>query len=193
MNLKTFFEHFDTLAEAPNGIQRLRELILDMAVRGKLVPQDPEDEPAISLFKKIISTREILEKQKLLSKSKPLEKVQEEDFPFDLPKGWQFQRFGHIVSITRGITFPANAKFSTNGEGLIPCLRTANIQKEIDWDDLIYVPKSYVKRGDQYIEDMDIVMSMANSRELVGKVAINRKGKQFCSFGGFLSVIRTIL
>ena len=39
MDLKTFFEHFDTLAEAPNGIQRLRELILDMAVRGKLVLQ----------------------------------------------------------------------------------------------------------------------------------------------------------
>ena len=39
MNLETFFNHFDVLAEAPNGVQKLRELILDLAVRGKLVPQ----------------------------------------------------------------------------------------------------------------------------------------------------------
>jgi type I restriction enzyme S subunit len=51
MDLTTFFEHFDTLAEAPNGLQRLRELILDMAVRGKLVPQDPADEPAEAILK----------------------------------------------------------------------------------------------------------------------------------------------
>jgi type I restriction enzyme S subunit len=66
MDLATFFEHFDTLAEAPNGIQRLRELILDMAVRGKLVPQDPEDEPAKELLRKITDEKKLLIKNKVL-------------------------------------------------------------------------------------------------------------------------------
>ena len=52
-NLKTFLEHFDAIAEAPGGIPKLRSLILDLAVRGKLVPQNPEDEPASVLIEKI--------------------------------------------------------------------------------------------------------------------------------------------
>lgn len=55
MNLKTFLKHFDTIAEAPGGIPKLRSLILDMAVRGKLVPQNPEDEPAEKLLKVIFN------------------------------------------------------------------------------------------------------------------------------------------
>jgi type I restriction enzyme S subunit len=46
MDFKTFLENFDAIAEAPGGIPKLRSLILDLAVRGKLVPQNPEDEPA---------------------------------------------------------------------------------------------------------------------------------------------------
>ncbi|MEA5511301.1 hypothetical protein VB715_16125 [Crocosphaera sp. UHCC 0190] len=51
--LHTFFNHFELLADAPNGVQKLRELILQLAVQGKLVPQDENDEPAAILLETI--------------------------------------------------------------------------------------------------------------------------------------------
>ena len=53
METKSFLENFSTIVNAPGGIQRLREMILQLAVKGKLVPQDPNDEPASELLKKI--------------------------------------------------------------------------------------------------------------------------------------------
>ena len=66
MTPETFFEHFALLADAPNGVQKLRKMILQLAVQGKLVPQDPEDEPADVLLEKI---REA-EKEQQVSKRK---------------------------------------------------------------------------------------------------------------------------
>ncbi len=98
---------------------------------------------------------------------------------------------GNIVAIIRGITFPASEKHRELSEGKIACLRTANVQDKIGWDDLLYVSSSFVKRSEQCAEIGDIVMSMANSRELVGKVAyISDIPPGNATFGGFLSVIR---
>ena len=53
MNAEHLLTHFDRIADAPDAIPRLRRFILDLAVRGKLVPQDPNDEPASELLKRI--------------------------------------------------------------------------------------------------------------------------------------------
>lgn len=96
MNLKTFFEHFDTLAEAPNGIQRLRELILDMAVRGKLVPQNSEDEPAEKLLIKIHHQREKLIEDKIIKK-RSLEAINEADYPYEIPSSWEWRMLCEVA------------------------------------------------------------------------------------------------
>lgn len=72
MDLKTFLENFDTIAEAPGGIPKLRSLILDLAVRGKLVPQNPDDEPAIFLVKQTIASKQKLLKAKKIRKTETL-------------------------------------------------------------------------------------------------------------------------
>lgn len=173
------------------GIKKLRELILELAVRGKLVPQDPNDEPASELLKRIAAEKAELVKQGKIKKQKPLPEISEDEKPFELPVGWECARLGNTVAIIRGITFPANEKHREPSEGKIACLRTANIQDNIEWDDLLYVSKSFVKRSEQFAEKGDIVMSMANSRELVGKVAyIYDIPTGEATFGGFLSVIR---
>ncbi|WP_263081286.1 restriction endonuclease subunit S [Endozoicomonas sp. Mp262] len=173
------------------GIKKLRELILELAVRGKLVPQNTDDEPASVLLERIAEERGRLVKEKKIKKPKKLLEIGEDEKPFELPEGWQWERLGNFVSIIRGITFPASEKSHEPSNGRIACLRTANIQEQIDWNDLIFVDKKFVKRSEQYLEVGDIVMSMANSKELVGKVSFTLQiPTTTASFGGFLSVIR---
>lgn len=84
------------------GIKKLRELILELAVRGKLVPQDPNDEPASELLKRIAAEKEALVKAGKLKKQKPLPPIKDEEIPFELPAGWELVRFGDIAVIERG-------------------------------------------------------------------------------------------
>ncbi|EFK2854065.1 TPA: restriction endonuclease subunit S [Escherichia coli] len=176
------------------GIKKLRELILELAVRGKLVPQDPNDEPASELLKRIAAEKAELVKQGKIKKQKPLPEISEEEKPFELPVGWEWVRLGDFTNIIRGITFPGNEKSQFQAPGKIACLRTANVQEQIDWDDLIYISDSFVKRDDQYLQEHDIVMSMANGRELVGKVALaSLPDNSKFTFGGFLSVLRPLV
>ncbi|KQN68498.1 type I restriction endonuclease subunit S [Serratia sp. Leaf51] len=85
------------------GIKKLRELILELAVRGKLVPQDPNDEPASELLKRIAAEKAELVKQGKIKKQKPLPEISEDEKPFELPRGWQWARLQDITSyIQRG-------------------------------------------------------------------------------------------
>lgn len=78
------------------GIKKLRELILELAVRGQLVPQDESDEPAEVLLGRIAAERERLVKEKKIKKPKKLPEISEDEKPFDLPKGWAWARLRDI-------------------------------------------------------------------------------------------------
>jgi type I restriction enzyme, S subunit len=108
-----------------------------------------------------------------------------------LPDGWIDVSLKEVAHIERGITFPASAKQNLPFEGGIACLRTANVQFEVDWDDLIYVSRKYVKKEEKLLRESDILISMANSYELVGKVSFVPRVKENSSFGGFIAAIRT--
>lgn len=186
-------DNLPLLAGAPNGIKKLRELILELAVRGKLVPQDPSDEPASELLKRIAEEKARLVAEGKIKKAKPTHEDLAE-ISYEIPSTWAVASLGQVVEIVRGITFPASEKSKEPQPDRVACLRTANVQDEIEWDDLLYIRESFVSRHDQYVEPHDIVMSMANSRELVGKVAlIGAELKQKTTFGGFLGVLRPVL
>jgi type I restriction enzyme S subunit len=96
-------DNLPLLAGAPNGIKKLRELILELAVRGKLVPQDPSDEPASELLKRIAEEKGRLVAEGKIKKPKPLEDIAEEEWPFLLPAGWEWSRLGDVSEyIQRG-------------------------------------------------------------------------------------------
>ncbi|WP_423813125.1 restriction endonuclease subunit S [Psychrobacter sp. 219-2-C] len=80
------------------GITKLRELILELAVRGKLVPQDANDEPASVLLEKIAAEKAELIKDKKIKKNKPLLAINDEEKSFNLPKGWEWCKLGNIAS-----------------------------------------------------------------------------------------------
>ena len=82
--------------------QALRDKILDLAMRGKLVPQDPNDEPASVLLEKIKTEKERLIKEKKIKKSKPLPPITDDEKPFDIPDSWEWVRLGDVITILRG-------------------------------------------------------------------------------------------
>lgn len=112
------------------GIKKLRELILELAVRGKLVPQDPTDEPASVLLEKIATEKARLIKAKKIKKPTDLSEITDEEKLFELPQGWEWVRLGDLSSdIHYGYT--ASAKESFSGVRL---LRITDIQNDkVNW------------------------------------------------------------
>lgn len=106
------------------------------------------------------------------------------------PAGWEEARLDDVAQLVRGITFPTSAKGHEPREGAVACLRTANVQAEVEWEDLWYVPRDYVKHDEQYVQSGDVLISTANSYELVGKVARVKAPHQEASLGAFISLLR---
>ncbi len=99
---KLITEHLASWTTAPKGIKKLRELILELAVRGLLVPQDANDEPASELLTKIAAEKARLVSEGKIKSPKPLAKISEGEKPFGLPMGWTTARFGTLAEIERG-------------------------------------------------------------------------------------------
>ena len=105
MKLDTFFDNFGLLADALNGVQKLREMVLQLAVQGKLISQDSKDEPASVLLEKIKTTKERLIKEKKIKKPKPLTPIKPSQFPYKLPVGWEWARFSDAIVLKHGHQF----------------------------------------------------------------------------------------
>lgn len=117
--------------------------------------------------------------------------VPAEEQPYEVPENWVWVRLGSVCGFERGITFPSSAKQNERDDENIPCLRTANVQDELELNDLIYVNKKYYKNNiDKLIRENDIIMSTANSRELVGKTSFVYKVDYPMIFGGFVMALR---
>ena len=94
--------HFDRLMQSPESVQRLRRFILDLAVRGKLVPQDPEDEPAAALLKRIAKEKVRLVKAGEIKKNRA-KPVCMAEAPFALPRSWKWAALGDIFLYDAGM------------------------------------------------------------------------------------------
>lgn len=92
-------EEFSTIFDRPEKVKKLREYILSLAVRGKLVPQDESDEPASVLLNRIREEKERLVREKKIKNEKPLPEISEDEIPYELPDGWEWVRLNEIVSI----------------------------------------------------------------------------------------------
>ncbi|WP_313327439.1 restriction endonuclease subunit S [Pseudomonas qingdaonensis] len=115
-------DNLPLLADAPNGIKKLRNLILGLALRGKLVPQDPNDEPASELLKHIADEKVRLSAQNKTKKQKSLADVTSEEKLFDLPKGWERVRFGVLIELISGQHLGPEEYFGATKDGAIPYL-----------------------------------------------------------------------
>jgi type I restriction enzyme S subunit len=91
--------NFDTLFTTEHSIDKLKQTILQLAVMGKLVPQDPNDEPAGELLKKIDKEKARLVKEGKIKKQAPLPEIRDDEKPFELPEGWKFAKMDFICTL----------------------------------------------------------------------------------------------
>ncbi len=99
-------------------------------------------------------------------------------------------RLGDVAEFIRGITFKPEDKVSLDSDDAVICMRTKNVQAELDETDLIAIPSAFVKRKEQYLKNGDILVSTANSWDLVGKCSWVGNLLYKSTAGGFISILR---
>lgn len=97
--IENVIDNFNILFNTKEKVQELRDLILDMAVRGKLVPQDPNEEPATVLLEKIETDKKRLIKEGKIKKLKKFSPIKDDEIPYELPKEWEWVRINQIVEL----------------------------------------------------------------------------------------------
>ena len=99
-------------------------------------------------------------------------------------------QLGEVARFARGITFKPSDVHAMAGEGLVAVMRTANVQTELDTSDVWYVPETFIRRDDQYLQPFDTLISSANSWNLVGRCCLIPEELGSATFGGFVTVLR---
>ncbi len=116
MKLETFFEKFDLFADAPGAVVKMRELVLQLAVQGKLIDQLPSDEPATKLLEQVRKSKERLIKDRLIRRQET-EPINDDTAPFLIPQSWVWTRLGEIGDWGSGST-PARGSHELYGGGI---------------------------------------------------------------------------
>jgi type I restriction enzyme S subunit len=151
--------------------EKLKKSILQEAIEGRLVPQDPNDEPASVLLDKIRAEKKRLVKEGKLKK-KDLEEspISEDEKPFEIPESWEWCKLGWIGDWGAGAT-PAKGNPEYYDNGTIPWLRTGELNNAFVYDSEIKVtPKALEKCSLRMCNVGDVLIAMYGAT--IGKVAI---------------------
>ncbi len=164
-------QHFHLLFTTEAAIDQLKQTILQLAVMGKLVPQDPNDEPASVLLERIAEEKVRLVKEGKIKRQKKLPEIAEEEKPFELPEGWLFARFEDIVDITSGVT--KGRKFAGRKLITVPYLRVANVQRgglDLEVLKTIDIPEEELEK--YRVHKHDLLITEGGDWDKVGRTAI---------------------
>lgn len=158
MNSDLLLAHFNRISEAPGAVSRLRKFILDLAVRGKLVPQKPTDESVTQLMSRIAAARNQLRESKAVIKAFV---VGSNDTPFEIPSEWAWVRLGDICSKTGSGSTPRGGKSVYRRDG-VPFLRSQNVHDDgLRLDDVAYIaPETHKKMSSTAVEAGDLLLNI---------------------------------
>jgi len=156
-------------AELP---ERLKKSILQEAITGKLVPQDPNDEPASVLLDRIRKEKAKLVKEGKLKKKDLIETpISKDEIPFEIPESWEWVRLGTITTVLGGKRIPAGRKLTQDNTGHI-YIRVSDMKEEtVSIDNLLYVPKDIFPSISRYIINKDdVYITVAGTIGKIGKI-----------------------
>ena len=152
--------------------ERLKKSILQEAIEGRLVPQDPNDEPASVLLDKIRKEKARQVKEGKLKKKDLIETpISEDEIPFKIPESWEWCRLGTITTVLGGKRIPAGRKLSQENTGHI-YIRVSDMKEEtVSTDNLLYVPEDIFPSISRYIINKeDVYITVAGTIGKIGKI-----------------------
>uniref|UniRef100_B8HLU3 Restriction modification system DNA specificity domain protein n=1 Tax=Cyanothece sp. (strain PCC 7425 / ATCC 29141) TaxID=395961 RepID=B8HLU3_CYAP4 len=141
MKLETFFENFGLLTDALNAVAKLREIVLQLAVRGKLVSQNSSDEPAEALLQRVKAEKEQLVLDRVIVRDVELPAIQDQEMLFSPAGGWQWERLGNLA---RFIDYRGKTPLKTDSG--IKLITAKNVRMGFLQDE----PKEYISEQTYY-------------------------------------------
>ena len=152
--------------------QQLRNSILQEAIEGRLVPQDPNDEPASVLLDRIREEKKRLVKEGKLKKKDLEEKpISDDEKPFDIPDNWMWCKLGTIAAVLGGKRIPAGRKLTIENTGHIYIRVSDMKENSVSTDNLQYVPEDIFPSISRYIINKeDVYITVAGTIGKIGKI-----------------------
>lgn len=164
-------DNLPLLAGAPNGIKKLRELILELAVCGKLVEQDASDEPASELLKRIAAEKTRLVAEGKIKKQKPLAEISEDELPYSAPSAWEWVRLDALLTKIGAGSTPLGGKQAYVNEG-VKFLRSQNVWNEgLYLDDVAMISEAtHQKMQGTHVGASDLLFNITGAS--IGRCAV---------------------
>ncbi|WP_055734935.1 restriction endonuclease subunit S [Agarivorans gilvus] len=157
-NWQMIAEHFDMLFTTEESIDQLKQTILQLAVMGKLVPQNSNDEPAAKLLESIAKEKAQLIKEKKIAKQKTLPPITEDEKPFELPSGWEWERLGNYSYVFAGNAFKS-ADFNNEAGTKVIKITNAGVYSFIETND--FLPFEFSEAYSQYqVLEGDLILAL---------------------------------
>ena len=182
--IEELFSLADLLGAAADGLEnaakRLDKKILDLAIRGRLVPQDPNDEPASELVKRIAASH----KSPCKNQSEPI------DPPFEIPGSWKWVRLGLLVQVISGVSYSKSA-ITESG---IRILRGGNLNENAEltfYDDDVFISSNYYDNDNEIRRGDIVIVASTGSSKVIGRPAIATHDMSGVQIGAFLRIVRT--
>jgi type I restriction enzyme, S subunit len=183
--------HFDAAFAAPDGIKKLRELILTLAMQGKLVPQDPNDEPASELLKKMTLEKQQLAKEGAIKDSVSFLSIRSENTPYETPAGWVWVCLGQIAAKIGSGSTPRGGK-NVYVESGIPFLRSQNVWNDgLRLNDVAFISsETNEKMHGTKVASGDILLNITGAS--LGRCAIVPSDFEGANVSQHVTIIRLI-
>lgn len=164
-------ENFNEIYSVKENISELRKAILQLAVMGKLVPQNPNDLPASELLIEIEAEKQRLTKEGKIKKQKPLPEIKPEEIPYELPNQWEWVRFEDLADIITGVS--KGKKYKNQEMMLLPYLRVANVQRGyLDLETIKYLEIAVSEFSRYEVLKDDLLIIEGGDWDKVGRTAI---------------------
>ncbi|MHB1372669.1 MAG: restriction endonuclease subunit S [Thauera sp.] len=185
-------ENFDLLAASLGGIAKLRELILSLAVRGRLVPQAPNDEPASELLKRIRVEKDRLIKEGKIKCDKPLAAVSDDERPFQLPVGWEWAPLSALLSKIGAGSTPLGGKEVYTNSG-VKFLRSQNVWNDgLHLTDVALIPAEvHARMSGTVVLGQDILFNITGAS--IGRCALVPEDFDEANVSQHVTIIRPAL